>query len=269
MDSFGKRLKEVSERTNRLCVGIDPHPYLLDEWGVDLREFSQICVEAFAGRVAMVKPQVAFYEAEGARGFSILEETIGQLREAGTLVLADAKRGDIGSTMAAYSRAWLGQGAPLEVDAVTLSPYLGVGSLTPAFDLAAENGKGVFVLGATSNPEASTVQGCVTSEGITLAEDVIGGVDALNKKHFAGEDLGSFGVVFGATVTLDANIGAFTGPVLLPGVGAQGATVEDVNRLMRGNVGRAFPNISRALLSHGPNVSDLQQECDSLAGSLS
>lgn len=105
MDSFGKHLMEVSQRTNRLCVGIDPHPYLLEEWGVDLREFSQICVEAFAGRVAMVKPQVAFYEAEGARGFSILEETIGRLREAGTLVLADAKRGDIGSTMAAYSRA--------------------------------------------------------------------------------------------------------------------------------------------------------------------
>ena len=152
-------MREVAHKTNRLCVGIDPHPYLLDQWGVDVETFTARCVEAFVGRAAMVKPQVAFYEAYGSRGFAILEKAIRDLREAGTLVLADAKRGDIGSTMDAYARAWLSDGSPLEVDAITVSPYLGVGSLTPAFDLAAENGKGVFVLGATSNPEGVTVQG--------------------------------------------------------------------------------------------------------------
>lgn len=262
MQSFGARLREVAHKTNRLCVGIDPHPYLLDQWGVDVETFTARCVEAFVGRAAMVKPQVAFYEAYGSRGFAILEKAIRDLREAGTLVLADAKRGDIGSTMDAYARAWLSDGSPLEVDAITVSPYLGVGSLTPAFDLAAENGKGVFVLGATSNPEGVTVQGCMTRDSIPLAEDVINRVNVLNDKHFAGEELGSFGVVYGATVTMNVNLSTFNGPVLMPGVGAQGATAEDVNNLMRGNTDKAFPNISRGILSHGPEVSDLQKACE-------
>lgn len=262
MVSFGARLREAANKTNRLCVGIDPHPYLLEEWGVGIDTFSARCVEAFAGRVAMVKPQVAFYEAYGSRGYAILEKTIAGLRESGTLVLADAKRGDIGSTMSAYARAWLSEGSPLEVDAVTVSPYLGVGSLSPSFDLAADNGKGVFVLAATSNPEGNTVQGCMTRDSVTLAEDVISRVSALNSKHFAGDELGSFGVVYGATVTMNVNLSTFNGPVLMPGVGAQGATSDDVHSLMRGNVGNAFPNISRAILSHGPNVADLQKACD-------
>ncbi|ETZ89849.1 orotidine 5'-phosphate decarboxylase [Mycobacteroides abscessus MAB_030201_1075] len=117
-------------------MGIDPHPELLRAWGFDadaagLARFSDICVEAFAD-VAIVKPQVAFFESHGAAGYSVLERAIAGLRDAGVLVLADAKRGDIGSTMAAYAQAWLGD-SPLSSDAVTASPYLGFGSLSPCW----------------------------------------------------------------------------------------------------------------------------------------
>src|SRR5206468_1278620 len=112
-----------------LCVGIDPHPQLLRAWDLSedaagVAKFADICVAAFAGRVAIVKPQVAFFEAYGSAGIGALELTLSELRDAGTLVLADAKRGDIGSTMAAYAQAWLADG-PLGCDALTVSPYLG------------------------------------------------------------------------------------------------------------------------------------------------
>ena len=148
-------------RRGPLCPGIDPHPELLAAWDLPtdadgLRRFCDICVAAFAD-FAVVKPQVAFFEAYGAAGYSVLEDTIAALRGAGVLVLADAKRGDIGSTMAAYAAAWAGD-SPLAVDAVTASPYLGFGSLQPLLDSAAAHGRGVFVLAATSNPEGAGVQ---------------------------------------------------------------------------------------------------------------
>lgn len=160
--TFGARLRAAVASRGPVCVGIDPHPELLRAWGFDadaagLARFSDICVEAFAD-VAIVKPQVAFFESHGAAGYSVLERAIAGLRDAGVLVLADAKRGDIGSTMAAYAQAWLGD-SPLSSDAVTASPYLGFGSLSPLLDLAREGDRGVFVLAATSNPEAPRCSG--------------------------------------------------------------------------------------------------------------
>ena len=148
-------------RRGPLCLGIDPHPELLTAWGLPttadgLAAFCDICVEAFAG-FAVVKPQVAFFEAYGAAGYAVLERTIAALRDAGVLVLADAKRGDIGTTMAAYAAAWAGD-SPLAADAVTASPYLGFGSLRPLLETAAAHDRGVFVVAATSNPEGATVQ---------------------------------------------------------------------------------------------------------------
>ncbi|MGB3664669.1 orotidine-5'-phosphate decarboxylase, partial [Mycolicibacter algericus] len=151
---FGARLAAATTARGPLCLGIDPHPELLADWGLPatadgLAAFSDTCVTAFAG-FAVVKPQVAFFEAYGSAGYLVLERTIAALREAGVLVLADAKRGDIGSTMAAYAAAWAGE-SPLAADAVTASPYLGFGSLRPLLDTAAAHRRGVFVLAATSN----------------------------------------------------------------------------------------------------------------------
>ena len=265
--TFGEKLWAAGERHGRLCVGIDPHKSLLESWGFEntiegLAAFSAICVDAFAGHVALVKPQVAFYEAFGSDGFAVLETTMAALRSAGTLVVADAKRGDIGSTMAGYAEAWLTPGSPLEADAVTLSPYLGFESLHPALDIAQKFGKGVFVLAATSNPEAATVQGCRTERGVTVSQQI---VDACAQENSAYQPaVGSVGVVVGATLATPPDLRKLHGPVLLPGVGAQGATTEDVKRITQDLVGLSFPSVSRGILSVGPKVSTLKKAVDNV-----
>ncbi|QXQ15806.1 orotidine-5'-phosphate decarboxylase [Skermania piniformis] len=267
-DAFGARLRAALHRHGSLCVGIDPHPQLLAAWGLTddvagLAAFADICVEAFAGRVALVKPQVAFFEAYGAAGLAVLERTVAALRAADTLVLADAKRGDIGSTMAAYARAWLGDG-PLVADAVTLSPYLGFDALAPALQVARARGRGVFVLAATSNPEAIAVQQAVVGAGCTVAQSI---VDAAAARNADTATLGSIGVVVGATVSDAPDLHALNGPILLPGVGYQGAGPAEVRRLA-GDLPGVLPSVSRELLRAGPGVSQLQAAADRIGAAF-
>lgn len=263
METFGSKLLAITAERGRLCVGIDPHPSLLSAWKLPVSadgvaEFSRICVEAFGDTVAMVKPQVAFFEAYGSRGYAILEETMSGLRAKGTLVLADAKRGDIGSTMAAYAMAWLHPESALVCDAVTVSPYLGVGSLQPAFELANAHGKGVYVLAATSNPEGASIQGNRNESGISVAQQVVDHIGHLNKVSTPVDVPGNFGVVVGATLNDAPDLSQLKGSVLLPGVGAQGGTPEDVDKLTAGVEALAIPNISRAVLQAGPDVDALR-----------
>lgn len=258
--SFAERLLAASDEHGRLCVGIDPSAKLLAAWGLTdtvsgLREFSARCTEAFAGHVALVKPQVAFFERFGSAGLAVLEETLAALREANTLTVADAKRGDIGSTMAGYASAWLGEQSPLRADAVTVSPYLGVGALQPVFDVAANTGAGVFVLAATSNPEAIGLQNSTFADGRTIAQSVVDDCASRN----LGLGPGSIGVVVGATVDKPPYLGKLNGPVLMPGVGAQGAGAADVARIAAGVEQLAIPNVSRSVLSAGPNSADLRR----------
>lgn len=268
--TFGQRLGEVAAERGRLCVGIDPHASLLQAWGLadditGLREFSSRCVEAFADTAALVKPQVAFYERFGSAGFLVLEETIATLREAGCLVVADAKRGDIGSTMAGYAQAWLGEGSPLLSDAVTVSPYLGVGALAPVLELAEEHGRGVFVLAATSNPEAVALQSTTDRSGRSLAQRVVDEIAERNAVHRATGRAGNLGVVVGATLSDPPNLSELNGPVLLPGVGAQGAGAEDVARIAAGVADLAFPNVSRGILQAGPDPLALRKSLSDAA----
>ncbi|MEV1177620.1 orotidine-5'-phosphate decarboxylase, partial [Nonomuraea sp. NPDC049784] len=173
-ESFGTRLRARLDECGPLCVGIDPSPALLHAWGLDdspagLERFSRTVADAVSDVAAVVKPQSAFFERWGSRGIAVLERTIADLREAGTLVLLDVKRGDIDSTMAAYAEAYLDRGSPLAVDAVTLSPYLGFGSLEGAITSAVANDAGVFVLARTSNPEAAPLQRLVADQVLTGA----------------------------------------------------------------------------------------------------
>ena len=166
LEPFGARLRRAMDERGPLCVGIDPHASLLADWGLDddvagLERFSRTVVEALADRVAVLKPQSAFFERFGSRGIAVLEKSVEEARAAGALVVMDAKRGDIGSTMAAYAETFLRKDAPLFSDALTVSPYLGYGSLQPAVDLARESGAGLFVLALTSNPEGGEVQHAV------------------------------------------------------------------------------------------------------------
>ena len=154
---FGQRLRRAVADRGRIVAGIDPHASLLEAWSLPdtpegLREFSRRSLAAVAGTVAAIKPQSAFFERHGSAGVAVLEELLRDAREAEVLTILDVKRGDIGSTMGAYAQAHLRPGAPLEADAITVSPYLGAGSLDPAAQLAAEHGKGLFLLALTSNP---------------------------------------------------------------------------------------------------------------------
>jgi orotidine-5'-phosphate decarboxylase len=255
--AFGTRLAAAIAARGPLCVGIDPHPELMDSWGLastvdGLARFCDICVQAYGG-FAIVKPQVAFFEAYGSAGFTVLERTTAALQAVGVLVLADAKRGDIGSTMAAYARAWAGEG-PLAADAVTASPYLGFGSLTPLLDVAAEHGRGVFVLAATSNPEGAGVQRAVVDPAVssrTVAQSI---VDAAAEVNRAGAPHGSVGVVVGATLGAAVpDVSDLGGPVLVPGVGAQGGRPDALAGLGGARPGQLLPAVSREVLRAGPD----------------
>jgi len=261
---FGRRLADAVSRRGPLCLGIDPHPELVRAWGLEtdadgLARFCDLCVTAFAD-FAVVKPQVAFFEAYGARGYAVLERTIVGLQSAGVLVLADAKRGDIGSTMAAYADAWAGD-SPLAADAVTASPYLGFGSLQPLLDTAAARGRGVFVLAATSNPEGATVQRADTG-GRTVAQSIVDAAAAVNRETLP--DPGSVGVVVGATVSDPPDVSALGGPVLVPGVGVQGGRPEALGGLGGALPGQLLPAVSREVLRAGPDVAALRAAADKL-----
>ncbi len=258
---FGARLRHALDTRGQLCVGIDPHASLLAAWGLSddiagLETFSRTVVEALADRVAVLKPQAAFFERFGSRGVAVLEQSVADARAAGALVLMDAKRGDIGSTMAAYADAFLSPSSPLFSDAVTVSPYLGFGSLRPALDLARANGAGVFALALTSNPEGAEVQRAVGAGGETVAASVLRQLAAENA---GAEPLGSYGAVVGATLA-DAGVDlAINGPLLAPGIGAQGATMADLPRVFGGAVRNVVPSVSRDVLKHGPSVPALRE----------
>lgn len=259
--TFGARLLAATAEQGPLCVGLDPHAHLLAEWGLPdtaqgVRTFSLTVLDALTGRCAAVKPQSAFYERHGAAGVAVLEEILAGCRERGLLSVLDVKRGDIGSTMGGYAEAYLGEGSPLAADSVTLSPYLGYGSLRPAIDLAARTGRGVWVLGVTSNPEGAEVQ---LAGDPTVAARIVGQVA---RDNAGARPYGHVGLVMGATLPrtpaeLGLDLVAAGAPVLTPGVGAQGADEHDVARTFAGVTERLLVPISRGVLSAGPDVAAL------------
>ncbi|MFD4970731.1 orotidine-5'-phosphate decarboxylase [Streptomyces sp. NPDC058424] len=268
MEPFGARLRRAMDERGPLCVGIDPHASLLAEWGLNddvagLERFSRTVVEALADRVAALKPQSAFYERFGSRGLAVLEKSVEEARAAGALVVMDAKRGDIGSTMAAYAESFLRKDAPLFSDALTVSPYLGYGSLRPAVDLARESGAGLFVLALTSNPEGAEVQHAVRPDGRSVAATVLA---HLAEENAGQAPLGSFGAVVGATLgdlsSYDLDMG---GPLLAPGIGAQGATPADLPRVFGSALRNVVPSVSRGVLRHGPEVGALRGAAERFA----
>jgi orotidine-5'-phosphate decarboxylase len=271
---FGVRLADAFDAAGPLCVGIDPHGYLLAEWNLPdtaagARELALRVVDAAVGQAAIVKPQVAFFERFGSAGYSALEDVFVAARSAGLLVIADAKRGDVGSTVEAYGQAWLTPGSPLEADAMTISAYQGLGSLAAPMELAERHGKGLFVLAATSNPEAAALQTAelVAGTGIrkagtgkSVAASIVDDVIEWNQRH--GQAIGSIGVVLGATVDLNdygvsldsfAGSGASATPILAPGFGHQGARYDQLGTLFGPAAPYVVVSASRSILSAGPD----------------
>lgn len=261
--SFGARLLEATAERGPLCVGLDPHAHLLAAWGLPdtaegLRTFSRTVLDAVTGRCAAVKPQSAFYERHGAAGVAVLEEVLTGCRERGLLTVLDVKRGDIGSTMDGYAQAYLGEGSPLAADSVTLSPYLGYGSLRPAIDLAARTGRGVWVLGLTSNPEGGEVQLAGSPSVVARV------VEQVARDNAGAVPCGHVGLVMGATLPrtpteLGLDLVAAGAPLLTPGVGAQGADEHDVARTFAGLTDRLLVPVSRGVLAAGPDAPALRQ----------
>jgi orotidine-5'-phosphate decarboxylase len=280
-DAFGVRLHAAARERGPLCVGIDPHASLLSAWGLPdnasgLERFTMTVVDALAEQVAVLKPQSAFFERHGSAGMRVLERAAAAAREAGALVLLDAKRGDIGSTATAYADAFLRPSSPLCVDAVTVSPYLGPDSLRPFFDSAAEHGRGVFVLALTSNPDGAQVQLARTSSaagkpagGAAGTTTVAGAVLASIAAENAGaQPMGSIGAVVGATIGSTTEDLDVNGPLLAPGYGAQGGTVADLHRVFGSLVRRVVPTTSRDVLAAGPDVAALQAAARASAHSV-
>ncbi|MEV8452006.1 orotidine-5'-phosphate decarboxylase [Streptomyces sp. NPDC052095] len=269
-EPFGARLRRAMDTRGPLCVGIDPHASLLTGWGLaddvaGLERFTRTVVEALADRVAVLKPQSAFFERFGSRGIAVLEKAVAEAREAGALVLMDAKRGDIGSTMGAYAATYLDPASPLFSDAVTVSPYLGFGSLRPALDAAAASGAGVFVLALTSNPEGAEVQRATAADGRPLAQLML---DRMAEENAGARPLGSVGAVVGATLG-DAGVDlAINGPLLAPGIGAQGATPADLPGVFGDAVGNVVPSVSRGVLRAGPDAAGLRGAADRLTDEI-
>ena len=254
---FGARLRERRRELGALCVGIDPSASVLESWGrpptiEGLEYVAREILEVVGELVAVVKVQVAFFERFGSAGLRVLESLLGDARDVGVVMIADAKRGDIASTNEGYAEAWLGAGSPLRSDAVTASPYLGVAALAPLYRVAAETGRGVFVLAATSNDEGRLVQDARDVQGRRVRDLVLDDVAAYNDRL---DGLGSLGVVLGATREPPAfDLSRLGGPVLVPGVGTQGGSLEQVARLSAACApDTVIVNVSRAIAAAGPD----------------
>ncbi len=253
--TYFQRLTAAVSQRGALCVGIDPHPSVLSAWGLPvspsgLEKCSRTMVEALGDQVAVFKPQSAFFERYGSAGIAVLERVLGDLRDCGALTILDVKRGDIGSTMTAYAEAYLADDSPLAVDAITVSPYLGFGSLQPAIDMAHEFGRGVYVLARTSNPEGSQVQLAMGAEA-SVAQHIIDESARVNRR--SGQ--AAVGLVVGGTHrSLGCDLSAFNASILVPGIGYQGGRIEDLPRLFGDAVGYALPVVSRGILTAGPSV---------------
>ena len=273
--SYGERLAALVAERGPLCVGIDPHPSVLATWGlaadvVGLERCARSMVEALATIVPVFKPQSAFFETYGAPGIAVLERTLADIKAAGAISLLDVKRGDIGSTMDAYTAAYLSDGSPLAADAITLSPYLGFGTLDGAIELADRSRRGVYILALTSNPEGPQIQHAQTTDGRAVGQVIIDEAAARNAtRRKDGAALGPVGVVVGATIgQTGTDFAALDGSILSPGIGAQGGTAADIAAVFKEATRFVLPSSSREVMSAGPEPAGLQAAATRTLGEM-
>jgi orotidine-5'-phosphate decarboxylase len=279
-NTFGSKLEKVFADFGQLCVGIDPHETLLEEWGLEnsadgVDYFANKVIDAAAGRVGIIKPQVSFFERFGSAGFEVLERVTHRAHDAGLIVIADAKRGDIGSTMEAYLEAWLGRRSPFYADTLTVSPFLGLESTTSLLADYLERGRGVIALVATSNPEGASVQLSETA-GESISSQIWNKIGQLNSVVAGpGDKFGAIGAVIGATLKMSrfgldlAQPGVKT-PILAPGFGAQGAELGDIRAIFGEASQQVIASVSRSVLSAGAEgvACAIERSVDELAAAL-
>ncbi len=269
-ESFAARFATARASCGPLVFGLDPSGDLLESWGVGdtadgLDRFADIVLDAAAGTVGLVKPQSAFFERHGWRGIRTLDRLTSSARNAGMLVILDVKRGDVGSTNDAYAEAYLGKGAPLAADAITVHPYLGLGAMGSYVSRAAESGSCLLVVTRSSNPEGRTIQAALADGRCAIEQSLLGQIRALNEELAPGR-IGPVGAVVGPVhMEPVLDLAAANCLFLAPGVGAQGATPADVARVFAACPDRVMPSASRSLLSAGPQVGRLRAAMAALA----
>lgn len=267
--TYWRRLREMTSERGPLCIGIDPHPSMLTAWDLPtsaagVERFGRHLVEVLGDKVAAFKPQSAFFETYGSAGVASLERVLADIAQTGALSILDAKRGDIGSTMVAYAEAYLADGSPLAADALTLSPYLGFGSLQPAIDAAHRYGRGVYVLARTSNPEGGRVQLALTSDGDgSVVQSIIDDATEVNRESRQR----AVGLVVGGThASLGCDLSDFNGSILVPGIGFQGGRMEDLPGLFGDAVDQVVAVVGRGIIAAGPDREALRGKVDTLLG---
>jgi orotidine-5'-phosphate decarboxylase len=265
---FAVRFAAARARYGPLVLGADPSGSLLERWGLGdsldgLERFIDIVLEAAAGTVGLIKPQSAFYERHGWRGIRALTRLITAARDENLLVILDVKRGDVGSTNEAYAQAYLGKGAPLEADAITVHPYLGMAAMGAFVDLAHQSGSCLLIVTRSSNPEGRAVQ-AARDGGRAVEERLLGDIAALNTTLAPGQ-IGPVGAVIGpAPIDPPLELASANALFLAPGVGAQGAAPADVARTFAACPERVMPSASRSLLAAGPGTAALRDAAAAL-----
>jgi orotidine-5'-phosphate decarboxylase len=266
---FQTRFMRLAAERSPLCVGIDPSADAVKGWGLaddaaGLRVFCERLVEACAPLVASIKPQVAFFERRGPEGMAVLRDTVAQAHGHGTLAIIDAKCGDIASTAAAYGEAFLGPRSPFGGDALTVSAYLGYAALAPIFDIARREAAGIFVVVRSSNPEGADLQHAAMPDGRSVAERLADDIAADNAGRLE-DGLGPIGAVVGGTLGAEVLALAARMPsalLLVPGIGAQGATITDVRRNFAEHFPRVIPSMSRSIAGAGPDPDALRRQVE-------
>lgn len=273
---FGLRLKNAMAKYGPLCVGIDPHRKMLLNWGYNMDAlgaelFSMRMLQAMNGRAAAVKFQSSMFERYGSKGFAALERVLYAARQMDVITIVDCGHGGLSTTISALADAYFKPDSPLLTDAITLLPYYGARSMGGLINEALNNGRGVFIASLTSNREGASLQTAIRQSGsyrgTTVAHGIAQTAQSFNDKT---KGLGSVGLIVGATIGDWMNGGgidvtSFTGPILSPGYGWQGAEANDLKRVFAGTHGNVLVTVSRSIASHGPNIGELSAATERIA----
>ena len=273
---FGLRLKNAMAKYGPLCVGIDPHRKMLLNWGYKMDAqgaelFSMRMLQAMNGRAAAVKFQSSMFERYGSKGFAALERVLYSARQMDVITIVDCGHGGLSTTISALADAYFKPDAPLLTDAITLLPYYGARSMGGLINETLNNGKGVFIASLTSNREGASLQTAIRQtgsyRGTTVAHGIAQTAQIFNNNT---KGMGSVGLIVGATIGDWMNGGgidltSFTGPILSPGYGWQGAEANDLKTVFAGTHGNVLVTVSRSIASHGPDIGALSTATERIA----
>lgn len=273
---FGLRLSNSMAQYGPLCVGIDPHRQLLTDWGYNVDAlgaelYSMRMLQAANGRAAAVKFQFSMFERYGSKGIAALERVLYAARQMGIITIVDCLHGGLPTTVSAFADVYFKPRSPLLADAITLLPYYGARSLGGVINDALNNGRGVFIASLTSNQEGASLQTAIRQAGEYKGRTVAYGIASTAQKFNKGNDgMGSVGLIIGATIGQWINDSGvdpakFTGPILSPGYGWQGAETRDLKTVFKGTKGNVLVTVSRFIATHGPDISSLAAATESVA----